>query len=69
MTINFPEPTLVPVNPIRLAVHEAGDPEGAPIVLCHGFPELAFSWPASRIWFTGTNVGSGKLIVTSFLPL
>jgi pimeloyl-ACP methyl ester carboxylesterase len=44
VTINFPEPTLVPVNQIRLAVHEAGDPEGAPIVLCHGFPELAFSW-------------------------
>ena len=44
MTIDFPEPTLVKVNDIQLAVHEAGDPEGQPIVLCHGFPELAYSW-------------------------
>ena len=27
---------------LRLAVHESG--EGMPVVLCHGFPELAFSW-------------------------
>lgn len=27
---------------IRLSVHEAGD--GPAIVLCHGFPELAYSW-------------------------
>jgi len=27
---------------IGLAVHEAGS--GPPVVLCHGFPELAFSW-------------------------
>lgn len=28
--------------PISLSVHEAGD--GPAIVLCHGFPELAYSW-------------------------
>ena len=28
--------------PITLAVHERG--EGPAVVLCHGFPELAFSW-------------------------
>jgi pimeloyl-ACP methyl ester carboxylesterase len=27
---------------ITLAVHEAGS--GPPVVLCHGFPELAYSW-------------------------
>lgn len=32
------------VNGIELAWYEAGPREGVPIVLCHGFPELAFSW-------------------------
>ncbi len=32
------------VNGIELAYYEAGPREGAPIILCHGFPELAFSW-------------------------
>lgn len=38
----FPEPRPVETNGVRLAVHEAG--EGMPVVLCHGFPELAWSW-------------------------
>ena len=29
---------------ITLRVHEAGDPDHPTIVLCHGFPELAYSW-------------------------
>jgi pimeloyl-ACP methyl ester carboxylesterase len=33
-----------PVNGIELAYYEAGPRQGVPIVLCHGFPELAFSW-------------------------
>lgn len=42
---NFPTPTLVPVNGIELEVFEAGqENEGNPIVLCHGWPEHAFSW-------------------------
>ncbi|RAK56289.1 alpha/beta hydrolase [Phenylobacterium soli] len=32
------------VNGIELAYYEAGPKTGVPIVLCHGFPELAFSW-------------------------
>src|SRR4051794_13544411 len=32
------------VNGIELAYYEAGPREGVPVVLCHGFPELAFSW-------------------------
>ncbi|HXU99651.1 MAG TPA: alpha/beta hydrolase [Caulobacteraceae bacterium] len=32
------------VNGVRLAYYEAGPRRGVPIVLCHGFPELAFSW-------------------------
>lgn len=32
------------VNGIELAYYEAGPRVGVPIVLSHGFPELAFSW-------------------------
>jgi pimeloyl-ACP methyl ester carboxylesterase len=44
-TIDFPEPILVSVNSVELEVFEAGrENEGKPIVLCHGWPEHAFSW-------------------------
>ncbi|MDF9800846.1 pimeloyl-ACP methyl ester carboxylesterase [Catalinimonas alkaloidigena] len=43
--IEFPEPTMIPVNDVELEVFEAGKQNvGKPIVLCHGFPEHAFSW-------------------------
>ncbi|MBP1752043.1 MAG: hypothetical protein H6Q57_879 [Geobacteraceae bacterium] len=42
MSGNFPEPRFIQTNGIRMAVYEQGS--GAPVVLCHGFPELAFSW-------------------------
>ena len=42
---DFPEPTLIPVNGVELEVFEAGRQNaGRPIVLCHGWPEHAFSW-------------------------
>ncbi|GAA0943333.1 alpha/beta hydrolase [Actinocorallia libanotica] len=42
---DFPKPTLVPVNGVELEVFEAGrENAGKPIVLCHGWPEHAFSW-------------------------
>lgn len=42
---NFPKPTLIPVNGIQLEVFEAGQKNvGKPIILCHGWPEHAFSW-------------------------
>ncbi|GLQ53846.1 alpha/beta fold hydrolase [Devosia nitrariae] len=44
-TIDFPKPSLVSVNGAELEVFEAGrENEGKPIVLCHGWPEHAFSW-------------------------
>jgi pimeloyl-ACP methyl ester carboxylesterase len=44
-TIDFPKPTLVSVNGVELEVFEAGrENAGKPIVLCHGWPEHAFSW-------------------------
>ncbi|MDP3893759.1 alpha/beta fold hydrolase [Nocardioides sp.] len=43
--IDFPEPSMIAVNGIELEVFEAGQEHaGNPIVLCHGWPELAFSW-------------------------
>lgn len=47
MTINyeFPTPTLISVNGVELEVFEAGQKNlGRPIILCHGWPEHAFSW-------------------------
>lgn len=42
---SFPTPTLIPVNGAELEVFEAGQEHaGNPIVLCHGWPEHAFSW-------------------------
>jgi len=32
------------INGVRLAYYEAGPRGGVPVILCHGFPELAFSW-------------------------
>jgi pimeloyl-ACP methyl ester carboxylesterase len=40
--MDFPEARLVETNGINLAVHECG--EGIPLVLCHGWPELGYSW-------------------------
>ncbi|MDE2463968.1 MAG: alpha/beta hydrolase [Alphaproteobacteria bacterium] len=40
----FPEARLINSNGIELAVYEMGPPDGVPVVLCHGFPELAYSW-------------------------
>ena len=42
---DFPEPTMISVNGVELEVFEAGRQNaGNPIVLCHGWPEHAFSW-------------------------
>ena len=41
----FPAPRLIAVNGVELEVFEAGQHNaGNPIVLCHGWPELASSW-------------------------
>src|SRR5438552_8510714 len=29
---------------VRMAYYEVGPREGVPVIFCHGFPELAFSW-------------------------
>lgn len=41
----FPEPRMIPINGIEIEVFESGTQNyGKPVVLCHGFPEHAFSW-------------------------
>lgn len=43
--IDFPSPIMISINGIKLEVFEAGQQNiGKPVVLCHGFPEHAFSW-------------------------
>lgn len=43
--IEFPKPTMISVNGVVLEVFEAGQQNSEkPIVLCHGFPEHAYSW-------------------------
>ena len=34
----------IPANGIELHVATAGPADGPPVVLCHGFPELWYSW-------------------------
>jgi pimeloyl-ACP methyl ester carboxylesterase len=38
----LPDPVRIPTNGIELEVFEQG--AGAPVVLCHGWPEHAYSW-------------------------
>jgi pimeloyl-ACP methyl ester carboxylesterase len=38
----FPEPRMIRANGLDMAVYEQGT--GTPVVLLHGFPELAYSW-------------------------
>ena len=41
----FPEPAIISVNGVDLEVFEAGrENTGNPLVLCHGWPDLAFTW-------------------------
>jgi pimeloyl-ACP methyl ester carboxylesterase len=42
LTPLFPAPTTIRTDEITIAVHSVGD--GPPVILIHGFPELAFSW-------------------------
>lgn len=43
--IDFPKSSLIPVNGVELEVFEAAQQNaGNPIVLCHGWPEHAYSW-------------------------
>jgi len=40
----FPEPRLVDAGEVTFSVHEAGPADGTPLLMLHGWPEIAFSW-------------------------
>ncbi len=42
MAITFPTPKMINVGKIKMEIYEQG--EGFPVVLVHGFPEIAYSW-------------------------
>ena len=42
MTVTWGSPNYVDADGIRMAVYEEG--KGPAVLLCHGFPELAYSW-------------------------
>ena len=42
MSTSFPDPEYIDSNGLKMAVHALG--KGPPVVLLHGFPEIAFSW-------------------------
>lgn len=44
MKTPFPTSEMVTINDVALEVFSAGPTDGTPIVLCHGWPEHAFSW-------------------------
>jgi pimeloyl-ACP methyl ester carboxylesterase len=44
MKTEFPDPVHIHTNGVTLETFTAGPEDGKPIVLSHGFPELAFSW-------------------------
>lgn len=45
VTPEFPNPSRITTNGIELEVFEAGQGRGGdPVVLCHGWPEVAWSW-------------------------
>ncbi len=44
LTAMMPPVQTAPVNGIEMAYFETGPRDGPAIVLCHGFPETAFSW-------------------------
>lgn len=42
--MNYDDPTFVTVDGFRLATYPHGPASGTPIILIHGWPELAYSW-------------------------
>lgn len=42
--MDFPVPRFIRHDGLALALYEAGPPTGYPIILVHGWPELAYSW-------------------------
>ena len=55
----MPAPSFSVVNGLRMAYYEAGPRDGIPIVLCHGFPELSYSWR----WQISALAAAGRWVI------
>jgi pimeloyl-ACP methyl ester carboxylesterase len=44
MSAQMPPVQYADTHGVRLAYYEVGPKTGVPVIFCHGFPELAFSW-------------------------
>jgi microsomal epoxide hydrolase/non-specific protein-tyrosine kinase len=42
--MNFPIRQYIPLKDTNIATYQAGPEEGVPIILVHGWPEIAYSW-------------------------
>ena len=42
--MNFPAPRYLSHDGFRLALYESGPKDGYPLILVHGWPEMAYSW-------------------------
>ncbi|WP_298912395.1 alpha/beta hydrolase [uncultured Algimonas sp.] len=42
--MTYDDPTFVPIDGFRIAAYPHGPDSGTPIVMIHGWPELAYSW-------------------------
>lgn len=42
--MNYDTPTHIPVDGFRIATYPSGPEDGLPILMIHGWPELAYSW-------------------------
>jgi len=42
--MSFPDPRPVRADGVTFEVHEAGPADGVPVLLLHGWPEIAYSW-------------------------
>ncbi len=59
---DFPEPTEIDAGGVRLAIYEAGPADGAaapPLILVHGWPEIAYSWKNQL----GAIAGAGYRVI------
>ncbi|WP_374576060.1 alpha/beta fold hydrolase [Phenylobacterium sp.] len=52
----MPPVQYAPVNGINMAYYEAGPREGVPVIFCHGFPEIAYSWRHQLAAFEAAGV-------------
>lgn len=44
MTAPFPDPNYIELPGLTMAFHQMGPAHGQPVILCHGWPELAYAW-------------------------